>query len=1424
MPYFVIALVSITLLLCQPAKASQPKHAVLMPPTWLNTSPHLSPLATTQHLTFDAKQHRYLWLPEGHWLEIAPALLNQFILSAGNTQYLQQRLRVHSDLLCNTKRCQLPATGHNRIIAIQNHLDERAEFTAMIGHYQGARDSFRRAIKIAAPSIQLSSAQGNERYYALKKNEEVKLFFPAAKKLTISVRQNMQQPDPNGVVYASIDNELVARVNTINSQAFEFSEYDVGLVNSDYLAIAAGQYLTLKSHTNAYIKIEQSHRAIYDDRAAEKEQEKLLLPYWLTTANEAIESVYNTHSFSVFSDGVYTQNNPLSIKRHYNLLSMMTVQSKLTGSTEHSSLQMHSKTISELVEQRLVDERFYPRINQQVRELTYLGHQPIEFDLSIQQRATPWLTLIAKTQQDTQFQLTAGERNWLINLKATEHYQTLMISVPISTSSVTIKRLTNTSKPIDFALYARTLASLPSDELLYQQQGDLTETSPIIANLLSRYLNKQHDDYVASIEPYTPALQNNPDIDWQASLTKAQHIATSAPLEALALLKPLSTSPDPDIAIQAWQLRVAILREQHQFHLANSYLEGLYKSAQHAQLKHYAAQALVRAYQAEQIEHKLFALCAGNVRTIEQCEAQLINLAVKQQKNRLAVWLAHHTQAQTQVEHSFSALNYQSLTELEKPEEALYQRSIGSQYAFINPEGKQQSTLVNNDIPWVFTANRAMHLSIKARTKADQSGEYHTAWLKADSQYQHKLMPIFSDIAATSQFVSNQQAVSIAANLVISLQAGETLTVTTNQAAYLDISVIPKPLFALFDYYSDATTQATSDDISSLIHAHDTTPNKLLINGLYLLSEKRLSNNQYTQLLQRIDTFPPSAHSVFLQNRIERFGQWQPIENMLDYAGTRLFNMQETEQRSFADRFAQHTTQSAPEQGILLRPFHTLYVDLTKTEGTQIRFKFNFSSAELARANRANISFQLANQQKVWSVSEQQSIPFTFNKRELNNNTIAVRWLNPYLSQQLAIEAEQYIAGQWRALPLPTNLAFYTVSADTPLIANLPADTLVKLEEMNENKRSERRFFHPAGKIEVRTDQLKYVRLYRWHLSERNNKITSFSDIDTPLPELITYQAPSAPKIVNKQATLHSDETNLQGFIRYDRQHIFQSAEDIPAQQETDIGVRLRFNDQQHWYQFEGYYAFDEKQHDFIALNGYHSWLDDTSHWFIDSQITSRWQLSRDNSDSQYALNGAISIGQVWRQDTVHRHQWSVAPFIHISSADLNDYLNDEKLNSNIFNFYRENHASGWQGSYQYRYQPWVDNYLNFGVASGSNDDWLSLDYLRFNSSWNQYYHGHILQVGLDSYYRFADDHRATATWQYISRVAWQKQIDIGSFSQGWLKISWQQDWGWNNHNISLEFSSGNNQHTGFAPYAHDEIIFPTLQLNHLLERRDYEQ
>ena len=304
-------------------------------------------------------------------------------------------------------------------------------------------------------------------------------------------------------------------------------------------------------------------------------------------------------------------------------------------------------------------------------------------------------------------------------------------------------------------------------------------------------------------------------------------------------------------------------------------------------------------------------------------------------------------------------------------------------------------------------------------------------------------------------------------------------------------------------------------------------------------------------------------------------------------------------------------------------------------------------------------------------------------------------------------------------------------------------------------------------------------------LSEHNNKISAYSQTKAALPELITYQAPEKVEIVKEQTELHADELNWQVFARYDQQQIFQSAEDIPTRKETDIGARIRINDDNQWYQLEGYYSFSDTQTDIINLNGYYSWEDETTPWYIDSQINSRWQMSREQFDSQYAIDASISIGQIWRQDSVHRHQWQITPYVRYSSADLADYLADDKLNSGIFNFYRENHSSGWLGLYQYRYQPWVDNYLNFGVSSGSNDDWSSLDYLRFNSSWNQYYEGHIFQVGLDSYYRFADEHRATATWQYISRFAWQKQIDLGGFSQGWLKVSWQQDWVWNNHNIS---------------------------------------
>ncbi len=1425
MPYFIIALVTFTLFSIQAVYAAKPEHAVLEPPVWLQTSPKLAPLTSSQELQFDAKQHQYLWLPKGHWLEINPDLLNQFIISAGNTQYIQQRLQIHRDLVCNASRCQLPATGHNRIVAIQNHLDDTASFRALVGHYQTKAESYKRVLKLAKPSILLTSLEQSERFYELNKGEEVTLFFPAAKKIKLSVRQNMQYPDQHGVVYSYVDKVLTAKVNTINSSALEYDNHKVGLINTEYFAINAGQYLTVKSATDSYIKIEQSHRAIFDDNAAEKEQEKQLLPYWFETANELLASVYTNQTLTQISDAVFTHNEPLSIKRYYNLLSLMSVETQLTGSYRNQLLvNSHSQTIAEISEQRLVEHRFYPRITQQNRLITTLGKSAQLFDLTNKERVTPWLTLIAKSKSDVQLKLTAEEQSWLVNLKATEQFQTLQISIPLHTKSLAIQLVTSTDNDVDFALFARTLADLPVDETLFQQPQKLTDKSPIIAQLINNDLQKRHADYLASIEPYKPALQQSNLGNWKESLMLANDLAKSAPLEALGYLKELTQHSNLQIAEQAWKLRIDILKAQEQFYLATSYLEGLYKSAPQVQLKQFAALQLSTTYQEQFQEHKLFALCAGNLLVIPNCRKIMIRLAVKQQKNRLAIWLAHQTNELSLASPSFAALNYQSIETNLKPYEFTYQLTSGDQASLLNSQGKIQSTVLSDKKPWTFKAENTIHLAIKARVAAKQNGEYQTAWLKADSQFQHKLMPIFSDIPSDTWFVESQHAASVSSTLIISLQAGEILTLSADYTTYLDMSIIPDYLFSQFNYHSDAANNLTSTDFMSLIYSSTATQNDLLINGLYLLSKKQLNNNQYTQFLQRLDTLGVTANSTFMQNRIESFGQWQPLDTLANYAGTRLFDMQTSAQSSFADRFTKLNTLSASEQGIQLRPFHSMYIDLTQTKGQQIRFKFNFSTAELARANVANVSIRLANELKIWSATEQQSLPFTFNKQELDNNIISLRWLNPYLSQYLTLEAEQFITGQWQHLELPSKVQFYSVTPNTPLIATLTADRLIKLEQINEQRRTERRFFHPAGKIEVKAEKLDYVRLYSWQLSEYNKKVSTYSQAKVPLPELITYQAPAKTEMVENQTELHGDELNVQAFARYDQQQIFQSAEDIPTRAETDIGARLRVNSDNQWYQLEGYYSFSDTQQDIINLNGYHYWQDKTSPWYIDSQINSRWQMSRNQYDSQYAIDASVGIGQIWQHDSVHRHKWQFTPFIRYSSADLADYLYDDQLNSSIFNFYRENHSSGWLGLYQYRYQPWIDNYLDFGVSSGSNDDWSSLDYLRFNSSWNQYYQGHIFQVGLDSYYRFADENRATATWQYITRFAWQKQIDLGGLTQGWIKFSWQQDWIWDNHNFSVEFSSGNNSHTGFAPFARDEIIFPTLQLNHLLELNDYEQ
>ena len=68
-----------------------------------------------------------------------------------------------------------------------------------------------------------------------------------------------------------------------------------------------------------------------------------------------------------------------------------------------------------------------------ISKLGILHHflkSPFRYDLS-SQNATPWLTFVARSDEDSQLKLTAGGMSWLINIKATQHYQTISVSVPV---------------------------------------------------------------------------------------------------------------------------------------------------------------------------------------------------------------------------------------------------------------------------------------------------------------------------------------------------------------------------------------------------------------------------------------------------------------------------------------------------------------------------------------------------------------------------------------------------------------------------------------------------------------------------------------------------------------------------------------------------------------------------------------------------------------------------------------------------------------------------------------------------------------------------------------------------------------------------------------------------------------------------------
>lgn len=1427
----IVSIFSIVFIVSPNAFASNDN--TLNSPTWLSIESKLL-LQNKQHSNYiEAKKSQYLWLPKGQWLDLDSNSFNRFIFSAGTSHIAQQRLNQNRDFICQQSRCQLPSQPYNRIVKITNHLDTGETFTAMVGKNVRHRDSFRRAVKLPRQVTRLNYGQDVENFYHFKAGEQVKLYFQHAKKLKITVRKDLLKKDINGKVYAYINEQPAAIISVLASRASEYQSQQIGLANTDYIAIGKGEYLTLSSETDAYIKLEQSHRAIYDDLALDKQQEKYFQPYWVNNLDETLKQVYVDQDLSVVNSSVYQNDDLLAQRRYQDLLKTISTSHYLipnsNNKVRYNSYFQHFDSLSGM---RLVDDIGYPVLSEEYAQIHSLDKFSHHFDLNIKQRVRPTITLHARSQVDTQILVTSGNQQWHLSLLKSENFSAFELNVPLTSSKLTIQNLQQQRHPIDYVLQSSQLLDLPNNELLYSRPGQLSEKSTVINTLLDQQLAAIGSEYVNTLVPYNPQAVNATESQqglthWQKQLKYAQKLKTEDPLQSLQLLKQLVRVANTSIAITAWQLRIELLTQQGRSVLAKNYLEGLYKSSANQAIKKYAATELVEQYGNLEQDYKLFGLCADAINLLSSCQKIMVELAIKQQKNILALWLSHNLPTKPKLKNSYARLNWREYSEVDISQ-AIYSVTHTGNKTLISPNGLLQAYMLDSQQAITLKAtNHPITFSIRARSQNVQNGKYKVSWLFATKDQQQTILPIYSDIGSTTAIESNGQLLSIANESLITLQAGESVRLYSDNASYISLKLVEESLLDDFVYQDMATTHYWQQPFINLLYDQTIDEKTLLNNTLFKLSDNTLSINEYTQALAKLSsvTLPKPLESLL--SRIKSYGQWTPINEYIDFAGTQLLTVDSLREASSSDQLSRSSSKHGFKNGLMLRPLHSLNLDLSQTRSSQIRLNFHFSSAELSQGNVANIAINLGDTSKTWSVEPDKVTAFGFNKSELANNVISLHWLNPYLSQVITLSAQEYRNGRWYDLPLPNKLLFYTVLPNEHLIAKLPADRLVKLEQMlkgsdgnDYSQRIERTFFHPAGKVEVSTDKLKYVRLYTWQLSQSNHKISSYQPQPLPTVDKLTYILPKQTETIeNEIAQFQPEDLSWQAFIDYNRRGIFETSEDIPTRHSLDLGARFRLADDENWYRLDLTYSLSEQDADIFSIDGYHSWQDHDSPWYIDSALQTSWQPSQGELSSQYGINTYVQIGQIWRVDQSHRHQWQVSPFYSYSSASLDDFLFDSSLNSDIYNFYREDHPHGWRGEYQYRYQPWVDSYFNFLAGSTSNSDWTSLDLLRFGTSWNQYYRGHIFQAGLTSYYKFADDDRPNSTWQYITSLAWRKQVHLGSFSQGWIKLRWDQDWFRNDHNVSLEFSTGNLADTSFDVFSHDEIIFESLQFNHFLEQ-----
>ncbi|WP_194867687.1 hypothetical protein [Pseudoalteromonas sp. PPB1] len=1440
MPYLIVLLLISCLL---PAQAKP--AALQSAPSWYQPDTlQLQRSAATVNL--DARQSRLILLPAGHWLSLEnqPRAIQVW---QGQSPYAMQRV-TQADMRCTQHQCQLPATATTRLLRFYNPTDEIQSVSAWQGLFHRHRDPFRIPVKLALPAMQLYEAQTHTTHYRLNDGQSIQLFFTEATKLRLNARRILPDPAQPGVLSARLDGALISQLSLSDTPADEFTpqlrkyrlthdvklrnDQVIGLSSSDYIAVEAGNYLRIEAQGDTLLNLVRMERGLYDTDAAQTWPEPLFNPYWTDNLQWHLEQVYQHHDISSLHSADAALASALERQRLSELQDTLgTVRFLLPKKSDNAFTSHFSEQSVVHAYRPAIDRLFATEQRQTLHYHAVSG--AVQFELPEQPRLSDTLRLYTRSTNAAELTLVIDSYRHTINLLPSNRFTMISLPLPLDASQVSVT--ISDDAQVDLAIRVRELQALPNNAVLYQRPGLLEDKSPAIAYRLEQQLQRLAHSYQQAQSRFVLAHPQQADTTtslsashWHFRLGEAEMLVSQDPQQALPLLKALITSPHEEVVIRAWQLRLSAFWALGEHNTAQRYL-GALLGHPYPELQRYAAQQLLAHYQKTQAIQSILGLCSLWRNALPECRDALISSFAELKQDLYALWLGHDTRNDNHTLQPLSAqLGYTH--PVSNPPVLDYSlRHHGVSTVLSETSNTTAYPLADESI--TITAHQPMVIRVSARSKAIETEQSQMSWLHAHQAKLRKIMPIFDDIPATTVLhidEDDQPRLSIASTGYFALSAGEQLTLSSEKLLLLQFSALP-PSHNITNALDLAGTLWQEDFISLLYRtplgsaSTVATQRDLLLNALLRLETQSLSEHEFTALSARLMQHPPAESLATLYGRIQSFGHWEAFNSYQNYAGTQLIDLSALSKRSAAEQFSRHTSRDDALPGLILRPNHSLALNLSELQSLQVRLVFHFANAELLQQHqRPQISIDRIAGNLLWRLDNNRS-ELGLTRADLSAPGLTLRWLNPFAAQLLSVEVEAYQQGRWQAIELAAEQLFYYGDEANPITAKLSQDAILKLEYVEQGARREQSGFYPAGLLTLSPQTASLARFYRWQLDPNRHKLAVAPPVQpyrVAQPELVYTRNENT----YHQAIMQADGnlTHVEGVMQYNRDGIYQSSEPLGSEHTLDLGIRLRNRYKQHWYRLESFFRLNNTSEPSFSINGLYDWLDDEDDWFAKAQWYNRWQESPLSRETHLTSQWTVAIGEIWREDQHWRHQWWWQPFYYYTSIDKEDYLADETISNAMFNFYRYNHSDGWRGGYRIRHQSKVDSQLSAQLTTTSNSDWTSLDVASLSGVWQQYYQGHIFSVGLSSSYVFADDHRPNATWQYLTTLGWQTLFDFSEHTAGWISLNWTQDWFRNNHSIRFEVTLGNLQRSGFDPFAHDEIIFESLQLTHFLEQDLY--